>query len=87
MCDLILRQEFLRKCKVDVRLFFKERIPRSLKDMVKLTEQHLAAHGGLFWWVKANKPRQEHETPLPSEHPVQRPAQQHTKEQDHVKKQ
>ena len=47
--DLILREQFLRKCKLDLRMFLKERTPKSLKDMISLTEQYMAAHGGPMW--------------------------------------
>lgn len=85
VCDLMLRENVIRKCKVDVRLFLKERIPKSLKETIKLTEQYVAAHGGSFWWVK-NKPKHDHEASISSEHTAsQRP--QNTKIQDRVMKQ
>ena len=65
--DLILREQFLRKCKPDLRMFLKERTPKSLKDMISLTEQYMAAHGGSMWIaVKTQKNKSEMRESSPS---------------------
>ena len=46
---LVLCEQFLRKCKFDMRMFVKERIPKPLKEIISLTEQYLAGHGGPMW--------------------------------------
>lgn len=54
--DLVLREQFLRKSHYDLRVFLKERTPKSLKEMISFTEQYLAAHGGPMWRkTKPNK--------------------------------
>ena len=53
--DLILREQFLRKCHLELRTFLKERNPSSLPEMATFTEKYLAAHGGVMF--KLAKPR------------------------------
>ena len=47
--DLILREQFLRKCHAELRMFLKERSPVSLAVMIDFTEKYLAAHGGSMY--------------------------------------
>lgn len=45
----MLKEQFLRKCHNELRLVLKERTPKTLKDVIGLTEQYLAARGGPMW--------------------------------------
>ena len=56
--DLILREQFMRKCHFDLRMFLKERGPRSLCETVTLTEKYLAAHGGPMFKPKVMRVKQ-----------------------------
>ena len=47
--DLILREQFLRKCHAELRMFLKERSPATLAVMIEYTEKYLAAHGGAMY--------------------------------------
>lgn len=55
--DLIIREQFLGKCRNDLRMFLKEKTPKSLTEMVNLAEKFLAAHGGPLY----NSPREQSE--------------------------
>ena len=44
--DLILREQFVNSCDAEVTTFLKERKPSSIKEMGKLTDQYVEAHGG-----------------------------------------
>ncbi|XP_022110022.1 uncharacterized protein LOC110989745 [Acanthaster planci] len=43
--DLILREQFLNSCDVELSTFLKERQPKSLADMARYAEQYAEAHG------------------------------------------
>lgn len=47
--DFMLREQFQRRCHSELRLFLKERKPKTLGYMKELTETYLAAHGGSMW--------------------------------------
>ena len=44
--DLILREQFVNSCDAELTTFLKERKPSSIKEMGKLTDQCVEAHGG-----------------------------------------
>ena len=48
MKDLILRGQFIDSCTKDLSLFLRERQPASLEAAAPLSEQYLAARGGMF---------------------------------------
>ena len=56
--DLVIREQFLWKCHYDLKMFLKERTPKSVSEMVEMSEKFLAAHGGALY----TRPRQ-HEKP------------------------
>ena len=45
--DLILREQFLNSCDVELSTFLKERKPRSLTELARYAEQYSEAHGGV----------------------------------------
>lgn len=53
--DLILREQFQRRCHAELRLFLKERKPSSIAIMKDLTETYLAAHGVPMWKTQQSR--------------------------------
>ena len=70
--DFILKEQFLRKCHYELRMFLKERNPAKLADAVAQTERYLEAHGGPMFKTtsKITKPKSEvkHGGETPSSH-------------------
>jgi hypothetical protein len=58
LADLMLREQFLLTCFKDLALFLKERVPRSMDEMMRLAEQYIEAHGGNITSGRSNESRQ-----------------------------
>ena len=46
LSDLLIREQFIGTCSENMRLFLRERVPKSVEEMTKLAEQYMEAHGG-----------------------------------------
>ena len=46
LVDLLLREQFIKSVHKELSLFLKERQPKDVKEMAKLAEQYIEAHGG-----------------------------------------
>lgn len=46
LLDFIIRDQFLFQCGTELRLFLKERVPKSLKDMAEIADRYREARGG-----------------------------------------
>ena len=46
--DLLLREQFINACNVDLSLFLKERNPKDIKAMAELADKYVEARGGIF---------------------------------------
>ena len=44
LADLLIREQFVNICSAEIALFLRERVPKNISEMVKLTEQYLEAH-------------------------------------------
>jgi hypothetical protein len=53
--DLIIREQFLKVCLIELCLFLKERKPKDRRDVISLAEQYLKAHGGTITNSKSSK--------------------------------
>ena len=42
---LLIREQFVNTCSAEMALFFRERVPKNISEMVKLAGQYLEAHG------------------------------------------
>ena len=69
LSDLLIREQFIGTCSESMRLFLRERVPKSVEEMTKLAEQFMEAHGGSITMTK----RQQN-TDRPSSRPVLQPA-------------
>ena len=45
LANLLIREQFVNTCSVEMALFIRERVPKNISEMVKLAEQYLEAHG------------------------------------------
>ena len=62
-----MREQFTNSCLKDVSVFLKERSPKDLKELAKLAEQYLCAHGKKLS-MKVPVTKQEVKTCLPRTH-------------------
>ena len=69
LSDLLIREQFIGTCSESMRLFLRERVPKSVEEMTKLAEQFMEAHGGSITMTK----RQQN-TDRPPSRPVLQPA-------------
>ena len=46
LSNLLICEQFLNKCITEMARFLKERIPESVKGIVRLAEQYMETHGG-----------------------------------------
>jgi hypothetical protein len=53
LCDLMIREQFIRTCSLELSLFLKERAPCSMEEVTRLAEQYTEAHGGR---ISSNRP-------------------------------
>ncbi|XP_019639073.1 PREDICTED: uncharacterized protein LOC109481038 [Branchiostoma belcheri] len=57
VCDLIIQEQFLDLCPTDLAIHLRERKPKSLEELGKMSEQYLIAHGrGLFEGARPRNP-------------------------------
>lgn len=61
LSDLLIREQFIGTCSENMRLFLRERVPKSVQEMTKLAEQYMEAHGGS---ITVTKKQQCIEKPL-----------------------
>ena len=52
LSDFVLREQFLLNCSKPLAVFLKERVPKTVKEMVCLAEQFVEAHGDQNCFVK-----------------------------------
>ena len=52
LSDLLIREQFKGTCSESMRLFLRERVPKSVEEMKKLAEQFMEAHGGSITMTK-----------------------------------
>ena len=69
LSDLLIREQLIGTCSESMRLFLRERVPKSVEEMTKLAEQFMEAHGGSITMTK----RQQN-TDRPPSRPVLQPA-------------
>ena len=65
--ELMVREQFTNSCPQDVSVFLKERSPKDLEELAKLTEQCLNAHGKMLS-TRAPVTKQDVKTSLPKTH-------------------
>ncbi|XP_033726122.1 uncharacterized protein LOC117315829 [Pecten maximus] len=46
LTDLLIREQFIQTCSSEMSLFLKERAPKDVKELTRLAEQYMEAHGG-----------------------------------------
>ena len=41
LVDLLVREQFMVTCSVEMSLFLKERVPKDVEEMIRLAEQYI----------------------------------------------